>query len=92
MSGTPIKYYLSDEEAENLKKNCSIKSMEQLVALCDRPQSIKSIAEMIGVSVAHLISRVEVARDELKIPKRSNRKYPLGAQNPKCNNGSLTVH
>ena len=77
---TPLRDYFSDEgRIYILEEVYNIKSMEQLLSLKNTSVGIKGIAEVIDMDDNVLDSILYAAEKELRIPKRSNRKYSFGA-------------
>ncbi len=81
MKRTPLENYFSDDVANSLKSKMRISCMEQLISITKDQENLFKIPELIGIDHNRFVSILNRAKKSIKnIPKRSRRKYPLGAR------------
>ena len=77
---TPTDRYFTAEVAARLKETYAIKSMEQLISIAAQEDDpLQGIAKSVGMKDGEFRAVIARAGQIIKVPERSQRSFPLGA-------------
>ena len=78
MLAVQLEEYFDPIQANALKNEFCINSMEQLLSLDTHSKSLDGIAEAIGMDEKTFYIIIKKAKNNIPTPKHSGRRYPLG--------------
>ncbi|OGF25214.1 hypothetical protein A2331_05890 [Candidatus Falkowbacteria bacterium RIFOXYB2_FULL_34_18] len=75
---TPTSDYFAPNTVNKLKDLYAITTMEHLISIADKLRNPGGFANSIGVGEKEFQAIIQKAKQKIKAPKYSGRKYPTG--------------